>query len=44
MVAIGKLSPPAMSPVTVTVVERFLDGSGLTTAGTSGPTECSSMV
>lgn len=32
------------SPAAVVSVERFLVGSGFTTAGTRGPTECSSMV
>lgn len=39
MVGTGETSPAA-----VVSVEKFLEGSGFTTAGTRGPTECSSMV
>jgi hypothetical protein len=42
MVVIGKVSPPAAAAVVVSVEWR-LDGSGFTTAGTRGPSECSSI-
>jgi hypothetical protein len=41
MVVIGKVSPPAAA--VVVSVEWRLDGSGFTTAGTRGPSECSSI-
>jgi hypothetical protein len=41
MVVIGKVSPAAAA--VVVSVEWRLDGSGFTTAGTRGPSECSSI-
>jgi hypothetical protein len=44
MLVIGKVSPAAAAVVVVVVsVEWRLDGSGFTTAGTRGPSECSSI-